>query len=60
MGTIRPVADAIQKDARARLPAIPWNHLDAFRAVPVVVAMSAAEVWSFVRDEVPALAKALR
>lgn len=57
---IGEAASLQSKERRARLPAIPWKRLDAFRAVPVVLAMSAAKVYGFIRDEVPALAKALR
>jgi uncharacterized protein with HEPN domain len=50
-----------QSPARsARLPGINWQRLDAFRPVSVVASMSAVEVWSFIRDEVPALAEALQ
>jgi len=47
-------------EGRARFPAIDWQHLDAFRSVAVVTSMSAAEVWCFVHEEVPSLAKTLR
>jgi hypothetical protein len=43
---------------RARLPGVDWQRLDLLRrGAP---AMRAAEIFNFVRDEVPALAKALR
>ena len=46
--------------SRARFPAIDWPRLDTFRSEAAVTTMSAAEVWRFVREEVPSLAKALR
>jgi ribosomal protein S27AE len=45
-------------ERRARLPGIDWERLDRLRRG--AFSMSAVEVWSFVLDEVPALAKALR
>lgn len=47
-------------ERRARLPGIDWKRLDALRPVAGVVAMSAAEVWNFIRGEVPALMNALK
>jgi hypothetical protein len=47
-------------ERRARLPGIDWKRLDDFRPVSVVVAMSTADVRRFIRNEVPALAEALR
>ena len=48
---------------RAQLPDIDWTRLDQFRAMTGArgaPGMRAAEVWNFIRDEVPALTKALR
>jgi len=45
---------------RARLPQINWRRLDSVRPVAVVMGMGAAEIWNFIRDEVPALAEALQ
>jgi len=36
------------------------TRLDAFRSAELVRAMTAREIWAFVRDEVPALVEALR
>ena len=45
---------------RARLPKINWRRLDSVRPVAVVMGMSAAEIWNFIRDEVTALEEALQ
>jgi len=45
---------------RARLPKINWSRLDSVRPVAVVRGMSAAEIWNFIRDEVPALTEVLQ
>ena len=45
---------------RARLPKIKWMRLDSVRPVAVVTGMGAAEIWNFIRDEVPALAEAIQ
>jgi uncharacterized protein with HEPN domain len=47
-------------ERRARLPGIAWERLDTFRPQSAVMAMSAAELFAFIRDEVPALAEALQ
>jgi uncharacterized protein with HEPN domain len=48
------------KERRALLPAIKWRRLDTFRPVAAVGSLSAAKLWAFIRDEVPALEEALR
>lgn len=60
MQNIGEAASHQSKERRARLPAIDWKRLDTLRPVEVVVAMSPTEVWSFIRDVVPALAEALQ
>jgi uncharacterized protein with HEPN domain len=47
-------------ERRKRLPGVSWKRLDTFRPVSAVMTMSAAELLAFIRDEVPALAEALR
>lgn len=47
-------------ERRARLPGVDWTRLDLLRPLEAVRGMGAADVWGFIRDEVPALAKALR
>jgi uncharacterized protein with HEPN domain len=50
-------------ERRTRLPGIDWKRLDTFRAMTGVSgapAMRAVEIWTFILEEVPALAKALR
>ena len=46
---------------RARLPGVDWKRLDRFRNIlGYLKRMTAAQVWYFIRDELPALAEALR
>jgi hypothetical protein len=47
-------------ERRARLPGVDWKRLEDFQLVSDVVAMSKADLRRFIRNEVPALAEALR
>ena len=47
-------------ERRSRLPGVDWARLEAFRSSDLVRAMTAREIWAFVRDEVPALVEVLR
>jgi uncharacterized protein with HEPN domain len=52
---------------RKRFPSIDWRRLDKFRLVPNRVLkidedpeMSAEEIWTFIREDVPTIKDALR
>ena len=48
------------QERRARLPGVDYKRLEGFQSVPLVVAMTKADLRRFIREEVPALAEAVR